>query len=284
MRRHLRVARTALLAADLELLNALPAAPRKLHARSQSAWHRKLAALCRSAGDIEARADCEVFQLQQRTGDVQAMRQDWVNSKTREERRDASSADDTAPATGTARLRGALISPKAREKTALLRRFWGWVAAFPPDAAPAGDTSGARCALYQVGDTWFLAGNAGGGAVTRTCVIPAGKRIFVPLLAYGNADPADASCSDRRLGMHLQFGTATRLHLIVDGRPVFSSPPSLQTDCIDLPSSQGPVPYGIAAFWALLRPLPPGPHRVEYGARAPNVGLQQTIVYNLFVE
>jgi hypothetical protein len=60
-------------------------------------------------------------------------------------------------------------------------RWVQWVLSIPTGTNPALDTSGANCAQGQAGPAWFLAGNFG-GALTRTCTVPAGKALFFPLV------------------------------------------------------------------------------------------------------
>lgn len=61
------------------------------------------------------------------------------------------------------------------------RDWLRWAFAQPWSTGPVNDTTGAQCAAGQTGSRWFLAGTTG-GAVTRTCTIPAGKTLIVPLI------------------------------------------------------------------------------------------------------
>jgi hypothetical protein len=60
-------------------------------------------------------------------------------------------------------------------------KWWQWALSIPKDSNPGGDTTGKDCALKQNGPVWFLSGTFG-GAATRTCTIPAGKAIMLPLI------------------------------------------------------------------------------------------------------
>lgn len=73
--------------------------------------------------------------------------------------------------------------------------WWQWALGIPAAENPLVDTTGASCGQRQVGDVWFLAGALGPTPVTRSCTIPAGKALLVPLInnfygAYLN-DPPD---------------------------------------------------------------------------------------------
>src|ERR1051325_2933921 len=58
--------------------------------------------------------------------------------------------------------------------------WWQWVLAIPADENPLTDTTGEFCDVGQAGPVWFLAGTFG-SSVERSCTIPAGKAIFVPV-------------------------------------------------------------------------------------------------------
>jgi len=60
-------------------------------------------------------------------------------------------------------------------------KWWQWTISIPKDINPGGDTTGKNCDLKQSGPVWFLTGTFGGSA-TRTCAIPAGKAIMLPLI------------------------------------------------------------------------------------------------------
>jgi hypothetical protein len=60
-------------------------------------------------------------------------------------------------------------------------KWWQWTLSISKDSNPGGDTTGKDCSLKQNGPVWFLAGTFG-GAATRTCTIPAGKAIMLPLI------------------------------------------------------------------------------------------------------
>jgi hypothetical protein len=61
-------------------------------------------------------------------------------------------------------------------------KWWQWLLSIPKDTSPAGDSTGEKCALHQAGPVWFLAGTFGGSA-ERSCTVPAGKAILLPILA-----------------------------------------------------------------------------------------------------
>lgn len=62
----------------------------------------------------------------------------------------------------------------------LAARWVQWVAAAGPVANPVEDETGKYAAENQPDDVWFLAGTSG-KTMTRTCVVPPGRDLFLPV-------------------------------------------------------------------------------------------------------
>jgi hypothetical protein len=62
-----------------------------------------------------------------------------------------------------------------------LAKWWQWSFSIPAAQHPRDAYTPEKCTLNQDGPVWFLADQLG-GQEERTCTIPAGKAIFVPLL------------------------------------------------------------------------------------------------------
>ena len=62
-----------------------------------------------------------------------------------------------------------------------LAKWWQWSFSIPSAQHPRDAYTPEKCTLNQEGPVWFLADQLG-GQEERTCTIPAGKAIFVPLL------------------------------------------------------------------------------------------------------
>ncbi len=62
-----------------------------------------------------------------------------------------------------------------------LAKWWQWSFSIPTAQHPRDAYTPEKCTLNQEGPVWFLADQLG-GQEERTCIIPAGKAIFVPLL------------------------------------------------------------------------------------------------------
>ena len=65
-----------------------------------------------------------------------------------------------------------------------IKNFWKWIISIPQDKNPWGDQTGENCAIEQLetnsSTLFYLSGN-GGGKSDRTCSLPAGKSLFIPV-------------------------------------------------------------------------------------------------------
>jgi hypothetical protein len=60
-------------------------------------------------------------------------------------------------------------------------KWWNWTFSIPKEEHPRDDFTPEKCNANQEGPVWFLADQLG-GREERTCNIPAGKAILIPLL------------------------------------------------------------------------------------------------------
>jgi hypothetical protein len=210
-----------------------------------------------------------------------------------------------------------VIPPQQENYGQLGMLWWRWALSIPAAQNPILDTSGADCAVAQKGGTWFLAGTPGGAPVTRSCTIPAGKKIFFPVIALENDYPCPDTTFQPAPGQSLKdfltFGTGTipgavtlidqvsNLQVSLDGHdiPVLSSyrgtsnmysfagnlagDPNLQQafDPCLTGSQQKAVSDG---YWLLLAPLSPGQHTLRFGADSWTPGFPQAGTYDLSVQ
>ncbi|HEY0506027.1 MAG TPA: hypothetical protein VGD42_21290 [Lysobacter sp.] len=155
----------------------------------------------------------------------------------------------------------------ALRQTQWTARWWQWAARFGADTgAPYRDPDGRHCALNQEeGAVWFLAGTDGRSDAVRTCTVPAGKHLFVPLINWVE-DDAGRSCGDKqaavaRLADHVNTGL-----VLLDGRPIgqLERMRVAAGTCFSM-SDQSP---GAATdgYWLMLKPLPPGKHQLAIAA------------------
>jgi hypothetical protein len=149
-----------------------------------------------------------------------------------------------------------------------------------------------RCDL-GTRDVVFLAGTTGGTA-TRSCTIPAGTSILVPLInvecstVEGNGDtPAELRAYAR--GFAEQFSD---LSLTIDGVAIADLQRfRVHSPVFQFTAAKGNV-FGVPAgttrsvadgFWVLIRPLSPGTHTISFGGAYPPGGFTTFVTYTLTV-
>jgi hypothetical protein len=154
------------------------------------------------------------------------------------------------------------------------------------------------CTAGQSGKVWFLAGTFGGRA-KRTCSIPRGKALYVPLYNVSNWDTdchgIVAGCRAASAGVidGLRKWTCT-----VDGKPCVYNYQVVraQSDPLTVHIPVGSIFANetnnrpgrhdtvIADGYALiLEPLAPGKHTIQFSARAAD-GFSLNVVYHLTVK
>jgi hypothetical protein len=154
-------------------------------------------------------------------------------------------------------------------------KWWQWALSIPANDNPTVDKSGEKCSVGQNNSSvWFLAGTGGGEAV-RSCTIPSGKAILIPIINV-ECDSLDLNLkteSDLRKCAKADQDKATNLQAVIDGvaltdlekyrvqSPLFNV--TIPKDNVGgyPPGSTQAVSDG---FWILLKPLPPGKHEIHF--------------------
>jgi hypothetical protein len=169
-----------------------------------------------------------------------------------------------------------------------LAKWWQWTFSIPTAQHPRDAYTPEKCAINQKGPVWFLADQLG-GREERTCTIPAGKAIFVPLLV-GECDyslPDVKSDEDlRRCAMAgNEYGV---IEATVDGVKL-KSLEQYRTQSgffnITIPedniyrSRAGTFRALTDGFFVFLEPLPPGKHDVHLKVNVLNP-IEQQYNYN----
>lgn len=144
----------------------------------------------------------------------------------------------------------------------LTANWWQTYLAIPGDPLGRCDLTGPRKIVFLAGTT--------GGAATRTCTIPTGSSLLVPLIntecsqAEGNGN----NFAELQTCASGQADHFTNLSLVIDGRQVQDlTSLRVQSNLFTFKSVTGNVfgvpvtPRTIAVadgYWALIRPLSPG--------------------------
>ena len=158
-----------------------------------------------------------------------------------------------------------------------------WIATFARGSSPVSDSTGALCGVKQEGDVWFLATSDGTAPVERSCAIPAGKTVLVPLATTversGNKEPVCESMARLASGSltHVSELAMTIDGVAVDNMPSHRIPTG---DCFALGARQFPpvrAKTAVADGWyVMLAPLPAGPHQIVVSWRYDGTPLTTT--------
>jgi uncharacterized protein YecT (DUF1311 family) len=170
----------------------------------------------------------------------------------------------------------------------VIQRYWRWVRSFPKGETPSDDTTGVRCNAGQTGDIFFLTGSTGTAPVLRTCVVPRGVHLFVPILNVLGQQSARqlATCADLFPPVRQVNRSATGLSLKLNGLPLASPETySAESGCFQLQDSSSGLlgPAAGAGYWVLLKPLPPGTYDLQFGGTYRADGFSQDVRYRLRV-
>lgn len=198
--------------------------------------------------------------------------------------------------------------------------WWQWALGIPVEMNPLLDDTGEDCGVDQDGSVWFLAGNFGGES-ERYCTIPAGRKVFFPVINQINVTTCEGEPRTRagiRPLIAPFIDAAEGLLVEVDGvmvknlnqyrvaSPLFCTPLDLfgvvtpedlelvcdgvetAPDCSDLPnpgehfgSFEGFGPAMSDGYWIMLKPLSVGEHTIYFTAT--NGDFELDVIYYLTV-
>jgi len=168
-------------------------------------------------------------------------------------------------------------------------KWWTWVFTIPTSINPNLDPA-ADCSNGQLGPVWFLPAVIGGGTLTRSCKVPAGKALLFPVLSslvnypcpFPNYEPAPGqSLKDFLTETAKTFDDnfITDLEVEVDGVPLrnlfryratsdlfyFAEDPSIIA--LDPCFTGLPQPFVADGYWIMLAPLSVGNHTIHIRPR-----------------
>ena len=184
--------------------------------------------------------------------------------------------------------------------------WWQWLFSVPASKNQELMNGAVDCTVGQSGNVWFLAGSFSSGTFTRSCTIPVGKALFIPLINSWQDNvcvkPPHGVGQLRALAADSVY-PPVELHANIDGSPLLSQraispvfsytlppPPdnviyaefgvSIPGDCGTTSSTvDGAVADG---FYIMLPPLTAGSHRINFGGIGPT-GFTLNVTYNLTV-
>lgn len=161
-------------------------------------------------------------------------------------------------------------------------KFWQWLIPTPADKSPMTDTTGERCRENQNSSSpvFFLV-FLGGGSAVRTCDVPVGKAILVPV------NVVECSFAEMNVKTEEELHTCSEedessnpgLFLSVDGKQF----KDLETYRVHsrvfdtnfpenniFAANPGPTRVVSDGYWVILEPLTPGKHDIHFKASLTN--------------
>jgi hypothetical protein len=182
--------------------------------------------------------------------------------------------------------------------------YWQYVLSIPTSENPLNDSTGQNCELGQSSSVFFLAGTFV-GHVTRTCIVPAGTPILIPIINadcsnveappfFGATAPERRACVNKLIdGVKIATLKATvdfykvrnlRTFRIQSPDFEFTMP---ETDNILGVTGKGTTGRATSdGYWLMLEPLSPGKHTIHTFGECVSgdcAGFSQDITYELKV-
>jgi hypothetical protein len=173
--------------------------------------------------------------------------------------------------------------------------WWSWVLQFPSAINPLFSEGDVDCTLGQSGKVWFLAGNFG-GENDRSCDIPHGKALFLPIMNVVLLPETGDTEEELRESAKLNVDGADVVDCTVDGTPCIYTQLLVRTQSpafnIEVTADSLLAEFGFDlgdlfpsiadGWWVMLPPLTPGAHDVRLHGH--NAGFEVDVTYHLFVE
>lgn len=160
--------------------------------------------------------------------------------------------------------------------------FWKWLLPMPADNSPMEDPTGAKCKNDQAdsnSSVFYLSHNSGGRS-DRTCEVPAGKGLLIPVMNFEQSDKENpgASVQDLDSITKKDQDSVNNLYLNIDGKE-YRSKDLLKyrthTGVFDVVFPDNGI-YGVMkggpskvvadGFYILTEPLPAGNHTVHFNS------------------
>jgi hypothetical protein len=187
-----------------------------------------------------------------------------------------------------------------------VKNFWKWVISLPEDKSPWHDQTGANCANGQLGtnsSVFYLSGN-GGGTSYRTCKVPAGKGLFIPVSPMEVSDKESPNSSIDQLSQisKQDQDSVTSLHLKI-GDKEYNYQDLLKYRIHTFPLDVvfpdngifgvmhgGPSKAAADGFYIITQPLGKGTYTIQYsnsickGVGCSQTNFAQNVIYTIIAE
>ena len=179
-----------------------------------------------------------------------------------------------------------------------VENFWKWILPISKDSNPWNDQTGEKCANGQSGSNssvFYLSGN-GGGKSERTCKVPAGKGLFIPISPMEISDKEAPNSSLEQLHSIAKSDqdSVTSLYLKIDDMEYNRQDLNgyrTNTEDFEVVFPEGAI-FGAAAgpskavadgYYVITEPLERGNYTIIYRSTL-SLPFAQDIKYNIIAE
>ena len=163
-----------------------------------------------------------------------------------------------------------------------VKNFWKLITSLPTDVNPWNDETGKNCANGQLGmnsSVFYLSGNGGGITLDRTCKVPAGKGLFIPVspMEISKAEVPNASVerlheiakNDQDSITSLSLKIGDKAYSMEDLKKYRVHPDDFGVIFPEKAlwgAQAGPSPVAADGFYVITEPLKKGNYTVAYSA------------------
>lgn len=177
--------------------------------------------------------------------------------------------------------------PNGKDVDQTARAFWQWLLDRESVNNPVRDRDGSLCHLHQKGAQWFLASAPAADGVERSCTVPYGVNIVIPVMASMFAAETLEGCKVTSELAKLSPYSIHDSFLEIDGKrfdrlqdysaSVYTCTP------LDVAGRQLAKHANWLGMWVTLRPLPRGLHTIVFGARVKAMQQDRRVTYKITV-
>lgn len=188
-----------------------------------------------------------------------------------------------------------------------IQNFWKWLIAIPSDGSPINDVTGEKCSTGQVNtnSSVFYLAPSGGGKSERTCKVPEGKGLLIPVMLVEMSDKEMPGASVEALSKSAKEDqdTVNSLNLKIDNTEYKYDNLTkyrTHTEPFEVTFPKGGI-FGITepgiskavadGFYIITEPLSKGNHTVNFKSSVgcPQLGCEeppfaQDVTYNIIAE
>jgi hypothetical protein len=185
-----------------------------------------------------------------------------------------------------------------------IKNFWKWQISIPTEPEgehPIDDTTGEKCQVGQAGSNssvFYLSGSGGAGPVQRTCIVPAGKGVLIPVMTVIATEKEYPGLSMQELvdTAKSDQDNVASLSLVINGTSYsFDNLKKYRTDTAEFQvvfpkaglfgiTEEGPSKAVADGYYLLTEPLERGTYQLHFKGTIPSIPFSEDIKYTLIVK